>query len=383
MGYSKTLPSNIVVVDSLESRLRQIAAIIDNESVFKIIGTYKKGSQVLSSMKHYKVDLVICAEKLSDMTGYKLIVEIMKTKGVPVLLHVESNSTSIIDYPRALDYSIVDSIEIKTNNGKIVFPQRIVIRSKILSKLNVNKFISQIIQINNAIKKGGSQQHIGINGNQVSRESRFSRMERLGKYNKQTRVVSGDYTSSRHVIVFGASTGGPRLITYLISQLPPKFPPVIVIQHMPKGFVGQFSQRISKKSLIRVKKAEHNEAIVSGTVYIAPGGYHLELVKGLDNVIRINLDDGPRVNYVRPSVDVTLFSAARIYGSGAIGVILTGMGSDGREGCRVIKKIGGKVIALNEEDSILYGMNKAVIDAGLADRICGMDRIIPELTLFL
>ncbi len=119
-----------------------------------------------------------------------------------------------------------------------------------------------------------------------------------------------------------------------------------------------------------------------GCVYIAPGGYHMEIDKS-SGVSRIKITEGAKVNFVKPAADVTLFSAVRAYGSGVIGVILTGMGADGREGCRVVKKQKGTVFALKEEDSVIYGMNKAVIDAGLADEILGMDEIVKHIGLSL
>jgi two-component system chemotaxis response regulator CheB len=154
-------------------------------------------------------------------------------------------------------------------------------------------------------------------------------------------------------------------------------PPVIVVQHMPIGFISAFASRLNRLSRIRVKEAVDGEVILPGTVYLAPGGQHLEFFRQADHTISIRLTDGPPVNFVKPAVDITLKSSAQIYGSGTIGVILTGMGHDGRTGAKIVKEKGGKIICLNEADSDVYGMNKAVIEAGYADGVVSKRDLVP------
>ena len=171
------------------------------------------------------------------------------------------------------------------------------------------------------------------------------------------------------IIVIGTSTGGPKLLNEFVPKLPPNLPPVILVQHMPEGFTEKFSERLNRTAKTQVKEAEHGEIITSGNVYVAPGGYHLEIVLNENNMPSIMLTDRPPVNFVKPSVDVTLMSALNIYGSGVISVILTGMGSDGKIGSIEVKKMGGTVLALHESDTDLYGMNRSVIESGVVDEI--------------
>jgi two-component system chemotaxis response regulator CheB len=244
-----------------------------------------------------------------------------------------------------------------------------------LAKLNLERFQVQIDQINKFKRSSFKEVRSGTPTKIEKIRSKISNYE---KDRTQLRIqMMGDMR--KKVIVMGASTGGPRMLVYLISQFPQNFPPVLVVQHMPAGFISGFAERMDQNAQMKVKMAEDGDIIRPGQVYIAPGGYHMELEKKGSGLIRIKITDGAKINFVKPAVDVTLFSTAREYGSGVISVILTGMGADGREGSRVVKKVGGTVYALNEEDSVIYGMNKAVIDAGLADQILGMDAIVKEL----
>ena len=148
---------------------------------------------------------------------------------------------------------------------------------------------------------------------------------------------------------------------------------------MPEGkYIDSLSERINKFSAINVKKAEQGDAILPGNVYLAPSDSHMEVSFGFSKM-NVNLIKGSPVNFVVPSVDVTLQSIARYFGHSSISLILTGMGNDGREGSREIKQYGGKVFALNKEDSVVYGMNRSVIEAGLVDKVLDLDSIVPAL----
>ena len=176
------------------------------------------------------------------------------------------------------------------------------------------------------------------------------------------------------IIVIGSSAGGPGTLLKLLSNLNPPMPPVIIVQHISENFARTLTDRLNGSTALRVKLAEDQEMLRKGSVYIAPPNYHLEIVpKGKS--LTIKLSEGARVNFVKPAVDVTLFSLARIEAVHTIAVILTGMGHDGREGCRIVKKTKGTVIALSKDDSIVFGMNRSVIEAGLADTILNLEEI--------
>ncbi|GAB4445808.1 MAG: chemotaxis response regulator protein-glutamate methylesterase [Anaerolineae bacterium] len=168
------------------------------------------------------------------------------------------------------------------------------------------------------------------------------------------------------VVVIGASTGGPRALHTVMSGLPADLPAaILIVQHMPPGFTRSLAQRLNDISAITVQEATGGDRLALGLALLAPGDFHMRLKKGK----QIELDQGPRRNHVRPAVDVTMETAVETYRSNIIGVVLTGMGSDGAKGAALIKQAGGRVIAEDESTSVVYGMPRSVIEAKLADVI--------------
>jgi len=176
-------------------------------------------------------------------------------------------------------------------------------------------------------------------------------------------------------IVIGSSTGGPEALSKLVAGLvrPPSVP-VLVVQHMPPVFTRQLAARLDRIGPARVVEAEHGTELVPGTIYIAPGDQHLE-VRRHGAVVRTALTSGPPVNYCRPSVDVLFGSAVGAFGPEVVGVVLTGMGSDGRTGCQSLVDAGGTVVVQDEQTSVVWGMPGAVATAGLAHRIVPLGEV--------
>ena len=190
------------------------------------------------------------------------------------------------------------------------------------------------------------------------------------------RVVAGGGRGSprSRLVVIGSSTGGPQALQTVITGLSEHFPcPVVVVQHMPAGFTNALAGRLHSVAHVNVSEARDGEVLVPGCVYIAPGSYQLRILHE-SGARRIALSDEPPVGNHRPSVNVMYDSVAPL-GKDVVAVILTGMGSDGREGMRRIKENGGYCIAQDEATCVVYGMPKSVIDAGLADEICPLPQI--------
>lgn len=176
---------------------------------------------------------------------------------------------------------------------------------------------------------------------------------------------------SDRLFVVGASTGGPRALNALLPALPEDFPaPIVVVQHIPTNFSAPFARRLDRYTSLRCREAYDGAPLEAGTIYVAAAGKHLHIDGGT-----IGVRDGHRVNGLIPSIDVTLIDAAASWGSRVTGIILTGIGSDGREGSRAVKGVGGRIIAENENTCAVYGMPRAVVDAGLADEIAPLDTI--------
>jgi two-component system chemotaxis response regulator CheB len=168
------------------------------------------------------------------------------------------------------------------------------------------------------------------------------------------------------LMVIGASTGGTRAISLILSKFPLKFPPVVIIQHIPGMMVEQWVERlINLYKSLKISIATNGESLVPNRIYVAPGGRHLVIQQGKT----IQLVKGEKVNFVIPSVDVTLSSAAEVYKQHLLGIILTGMGKDGTDGAKQVKKTGGKIFVEHKSTCMVYSMPKYVIDAKLADRV--------------
>jgi len=175
------------------------------------------------------------------------------------------------------------------------------------------------------------------------------------------------------MVAVAASTGGPGALAELFTRLPPLRVPVVVVQHMPSGFTRSLARRLDEAGGMRVEEAEDGAQPQPGVAYVAPGGKQLGLHQGRWAV----LDPQP-TDVLKPCADVTFAAVAETY-SPVLAVVLTGMGKDGLEGCRRIKRAGGRVIAQNEETSVVYGMPRAVVEAGVADYVLPLERIPEEI----
>lgn len=180
-------------------------------------------------------------------------------------------------------------------------------------------------------------------------------------------------------VVMGSSTGGPQALAAVLSKLPHDFPvPIVVVQHMPPVFTLHLARRLNDECPLEVVESRGNETVRPGQVLIAPGGFHLEL-RRQGNDVRTMLHDGPPENSCRPAVDVLFRSAASVYGSACLGVVLTGMGQDGLRGAQHLIQTGGEVIAQDEATSVVWGMPRAVAQAGCARSILPLSQISSEL----
>ncbi|MDH4234459.1 MAG: chemotaxis response regulator protein-glutamate methylesterase [Gallionella sp.] len=186
--------------------------------------------------------------------------------------------------------------------------------------------------------------------------------------------IAGRYSSTEKLIVIGASTGGTEAIKELLTKLPADAPGVLVTQHMPEHFTKSFADRLNGLCRISVKEAEHNERVLPGHAYIAPGHSHLLLKRSGANYMTV-LDQGPLVNRHRPSVDVLFRSAANVAGGNALGIILTGMGKDGVVGLMEMKQAGSHTIAQDEASCVVFGMPKEAIAAGAVQEVLPLQSI--------
>lgn len=181
-------------------------------------------------------------------------------------------------------------------------------------------------------------------------------------------------------VVVASSTGGPPALRRFIAGLGADWTsPILIAQHMPPGFTRTLAQMLDPVSHLTAREARNGEPILPGVIYVAPGDYHMTVRSAGTGGPSIHLDQGPEVNYCRPSADPLFESAARFWKGRALGVVLTGMGRDGRDGAAVLAKLGGAIIAQDEATSVVWGMPGAVANAGLAEAVLPLDQIGPYL----
>ncbi len=193
------------------------------------------------------------------------------------------------------------------------------------------------------------------------------------------------------VVVIGLSTGGPSALEQMLPRLPRDFPvPVLIVQHMPKLFTGALAERLDKCCALRVKEAYDSATIVPGTIWLAPGDSHMEVAvrrlgfgpddgSATGRAARVKLHQQEPLNHCRPSVDYLFHSAARLYGAGALALMMTGMGADGLDGARAVHEAGGVVLAQDEATSAVWGMPGRVAEAGIASAMLPLESIAGEL----
>jgi two-component system, chemotaxis family, protein-glutamate methylesterase/glutaminase len=186
-------------------------------------------------------------------------------------------------------------------------------------------------------------------------------------------------TARVEVLVVAASTGGPNAIAEVFARIPKSLSvPVVIVQHMPPVFTQLFADRLSSACPLNFSEAKGGEALAPGQAYVAPGDYHMRLVRD-GTVVRVALDQGPQEQSCRPAADVLIRSTVDIYGPGTLAVVLTGMGQDGLKGCTQVRARGGQVIVQDEASSIVWGMPGFVANAKLAHAVLPLSEIADEI----
>jgi two-component system chemotaxis response regulator CheB len=225
-------------------------------------------------------------------------------------------------------------------------------------------------------------QYPGQNQGQRQSQAVFPGLPRSAQFSPLMPPRTQAITSIPAVLAIGVSTGGPAALDVLLPALPANFPlPVLIVQHMPELFTKLFAERLDGRCKLRVREAAEGVQVRAGTISIARGNWHMEILGPARGGAppTLHLTQGPLENHCRPAVDVLFRSVAAVYGSGALAVVLTGMGSDGMAGCRVIREQRGAVLAQDQASSIVWGMPGAVANTGLANKVLSLNDLIPEI----
>jgi two-component system chemotaxis response regulator CheB len=343
----------VLIVDDSAFMRNALANMLSSDPEIQIVGKARDGLEAIGLVEKLKPDIVTMDVEMPRMDGITALRHIMEKNPVPVIMVSSITTEGARVTLDALDLGAVDFIP------------------KNLSDLSVNIVkIREILldKIKQIARKGIVQKRI--------------RPAIAPKAIEIPKSMPVRTTGERRInlVSIGTSTGGPKALQEIISKLPKDFPtPIVIAQHMPPNFTGPFAERLNQLSQITVKEAEEGEPLKNGVAYIAPGRGHMSVKRprGIETVITISENKGEFI--YRPSVDALMFSVAEFFPGRALGVILTGMGSDGVKGLAKLKSTGGRIFAQNEETCVVYGMPKAVVDAGIADKVLSIEEMAGEI----
>jgi two-component system, chemotaxis family, protein-glutamate methylesterase/glutaminase len=230
--------------------------------------------------------------------------------------------------------------------------------------------------------------HLGRRGRPIHPEKTAAATSRPVAFIERTPPTAGESFKLRpfapsipRALLIGASTGGPQALTSLVGQIGATMEraPVLITQHMPPTFTTVLAEHLTRVCGRSVREAEHEEPVVAGSIYVAPGGRHMRVRRGRDGAPTIMLGDDPPINFCKPSVDPMLSTAADVWGAAGLALILTGMGADGARGAADIAAAGGSVIAQDEASSVVWGMPRAVAQAGLCSAVLPLSQVAARI----
>lgn len=343
----------VLIVDDSAFMRNAISGMLTSDQEIEVVGTARDGIEALEKVHSLRPDIVTMDIEMPKMDGLTALKQIMAKNPVPVIMISSLTSEGAKATLDALEFGAVDFIP------------------KNLSDLSVN-----IIKIR------------GILIDKVKQIARkkivppAAHTSATQKIRETSPGIPPVITAGRRmgVVSIGTSTGGPKALHAILPKMPKDFPvPIIIAQHMPPAFTGPFADRLNQICQIAVKEAEEGEPIKPGVAIIAPGRGHMRIKRQRAIETVVTISDNRDEYIYRPSVDALMFSVAECFPGRALGVILTGMGNDGLKGLIALKKTGGRIFAQNEETCIVYGMPKAVVEAGIADKVLSIEEMAGEI----
>ena len=348
-------PIRILIVDDSALYRQSIHLVLREVADASIVGVAKNGLEALEKIEQLDPDLLTLDVQMPDMNGIEVLRELKKRGLRPKAIMVSSLTSEGAQVTTdALMEGAFDFILKPASNDSNAN------RQQLLDALRVK--ISAF------------------------REASAQRVKKVRKLARKGEVAADDVIESApdpalacEAVMIGTSTGGPEALKIVLSKLPAELAvPVLVVQHMPAPYTRTLAHRLNEMCQLDVLEASDGIDVVAGKAIIAPGGKQMKLERGEANLL-IRVNDDPPESGVRPAVDYLLRSAVEVLQGRSLAVIMTGMGRDGRSGCELLKKAGGYVFAQSQEDCIVYGMPKAIIEEGLADRALPLGKIAPAI----
>lgn len=341
----------VLIADDSAFMRNALTSMLSSDPEVVVIGTARDGQEAVEKAALLKPDVITMDVEMPKMDGIQALRKIMETNPTPVIMLSSLTTEGAQVTLDALDFGAADFIP------------------KNLSDMSINivKLKELIIDKVKQIAKQGL----------VKKRRRPSQAAVARVAQMPVRTIGERRIG---IVCIGTSTGGPKALQDILPNLPKDFPvPIVIAQHMPPNFTGLFADRMAQLSQIVVKEAEEGEPLRKGVALIAPGRGHMRVMRSRTGETIVSISENREEYIYRPSVDCLMESVSEFFPGRSLAVILTGMGNDGVKGITAIKTGGGRVLAQNEETCVVYGMPKAVVDAGLADKVLPIEEMAGEI----
>ena len=331
----------VVVVDDSAYVRKTVRQMLSRSPFIDVVGTARDGAEALELIAETDPDVVTCDLNMPAMDGVEFVRAQMARRPLPILI-ISIASGSGEQVLAALDAGAVDFVQKPT---ALATDRLLEIGDELIEKVK-------------AAAQAPMQRAL----------TAYVAGEPVPSIKKAAANVD--------IVVIGTSTGGPQALKAVLPLLPADCPvPLAMVLHMPIGYTEMYAMKLNEMTPLTVVESKGGEPVVAGMAFLAPAGRHLTFSRDADGVVRTKLVSHPLDTPHRPAVDVLFHSAAEIFGSRVLGVVMTGMGSDGREGSAWIKAKGGRIITESEETCVVYGMPRSVVEAGLSDRSLPLHRL--------
>nr|VVV04735.1 Chemotaxis response regulator protein-glutamate methylesterase of group 1 operon [Aliivibrio wodanis] len=369
----------VLVVDDSSFFRRRVSEIINSDPRLEVMDVAVNGKEAVEKAKSLKPDVITMDIEMPVMDGITAVREIMKACPTPILMFSSLTHDGAKATLDALDAGALDFLPKKFED---------IARNRDEAVALLQKRISEIARKKSFMRRPALSTQTASTATTATR-STAPRVSTLTSTTPSSPVKNASVplvgqrfkaTGKKYQLTaIGTSTGGPVALQKILTAIPANYPhPIILVQHMPATFTAAFAARLNNLCQIQVKEAEDGDALKPGCAYLAPGGLQM-MIDGRPGSSRLKiLDGGERMNY-KPCVDVTFGSAAKIYGDKVLSMILTGMGADGREGCRMLKAEGATVWSQDEQSCVVYGMPQAVDKAGLSSESLPLERVAERM----
>ncbi len=343
----------VLIVDDSNFFRRSLTEMLNADKHIEVVGSAVDGADAIKMAHELKPDVITMDIEMPVMDGITATKKIMAQIPTPILIFSSLSVEGAKATLDALDAGAIDFLSKKFDDNAT---DRDMAKRLLCARVRVL----------------GAR---GLLKNGVATSRRYAHRVNASKSLHSSEIDAKLDLNEIKLIAIGTSTGGPVALQSILTAIPADFPlPIIVIQHMPASFTPSFSERLDSLCDIDVKHVNDGDEVLPGTAFIAPGGVQMLISKEGKRMV-LKIEEATQSQTYKPSVDVTFSSLANICSSDVLAIVLTGMGSDGREGARLLKQKGATIWAQDEESSVIYGMPMVIANAGLADAVLSLKEI--------